>query len=58
MPNTQQTAKSFNDIISIIEDKNWYYTRINRNRHAIHKISYVIYHSYYNKWTKDEANEW
>ena len=58
MPNTQQTAKSFNDIISIIEDKNWYYTRINRNRHAIHKISYGIYHSYYNKWMKDEANEW
>ena len=58
MPEMTNVPKTFDDVMSLIETKDWYYSRLDRNRHAIHKISYGIYHHYNNKWMKDVASEW
>ena len=58
MPEMKNVPKTFDDVMSLIETKDWYYSRLDRNRHAIHKISYGIYHHYNNKWMKDVASEW
>ena len=56
-PNKQKPV-NFEDIMSIISDKNWYQTNQESKRNLIHMVTYGIFRRGYNNWAISACNTW
>ena len=55
---TMMHPKNFDDIFSIIADKEWYRKNIDFKRNLIHMVGYGIFRKGYNMWAKNIECEW
>lgn len=59
MPGTMNEGPSnFDDVIAIINDKDWYRAKQDVKRNLIHMVSYGIFRRGHNHWAIHAANEW
>ena len=59
MPGTTNVRPtSFDDVLVIISDKEWYLNQQDLKRNLIHMVSYGIFRSGHNNWAKRATNEW
>ena len=56
-PNKQRPV-NFDDICTIISDKDWYQVNQESKRNLIHMITYGIFRRGYNNWAISECNTW
>ena len=55
---TMMHPTNYDDIFSIIADKEWYQTNIDFKRNLIHMVGYGIFRKGYNMWAKNIECEW
>ena len=58
MPDSTQRPTNIDDILVIINDKNWYTTQQDTKQTLIHMISYGIFRQGYNHWAMKVSKEW
>ena len=58
LPGTHQRPTNFDDVIIIINDKNWYAEQQEFKQQLIHMITYGIFRSGYNHWAIKASKEW
>ena len=58
MPDSTQRPTNIDDILVIINDKNWYTTQQDTKQTLIHMISYGIFRQGYNHWAIKVSKEW
>ena len=58
MPGSTQSPTNIDDIIVIINDKDWYTTQQDSKQALIHMISYGIFRQGYNHWAMKASKEW
>ena len=55
---SNQKPKNFDDVITIISDKQWYQTNQESKRSMIHMITYGIFRRGYNNWAVNASKQW
>ena len=58
LPGTNQRPTNFDDVIVIINDKQWYAVQQESKQQLIHMITYGIFRSGYNHWAIKASKEW
>ena len=58
LPRTNQMPTNIDDVIIIINDKQWYMEQQDSKQQLIHMITYGIFRSGYNHWAFKACKEW